>query len=275
MIADLTGRTALVTGGGQGIGRGICLVLAEQGADVAVADIVLENGKKVAREVEAKGRKAMALLLDVTSQESANKAVQSVIAAWGHLDILVNNAGIGRAPGFVDEDREVDWEMILDINVKGVMHCVKAVSPHFKERKYGKIINIASGAGRGPLIRGGTNPGTGSSPYGASKAAVINYTKYLAAGLGPYNINVNAICPGFVWTFFHEERYTDMKKRQAPALSGKEPYQAFVDSIKGYVPLGREQTPEDIGKMAAFLASEDAKNISGQSMHVDGGARMM
>lgn len=269
MLADLSGRVALVTGGGQGIGRAICLALADQGADVAIGDIKLETAGRVAREIQAKGRNALAVRLDVTSQDSANAAVAEVIRAWGHLDILVNNAGVSSAPGVATakEDREEDWDVCFNVNVKGVMHCCKAVMPHFMERRYGKIINLASVAGRGPR--------PGSPHYAASKAAVISYTKGLAAKLAPYNVNVNGICPGRVWTAFHEELMKERQRLGDPALQGKDLHQVFIESLKSVTPLGREQTPEDIGKLAAFLASEDARNITGQSIQVDGGMEMV
>ena len=268
MIADLSGRTALVTGGGQGIGRAHCLVLAQQGADVAVGDINVENASRVAQEVEALGRKAMAILLDVTSQESANKAVAEVIAAWGHLDILINNAGVANAPGPVEgEDREEDWDVTFNVNVKGIVHCTKAVMPHFIERRYGKIINMASIAGRAPRPQ--------SPHYACSKAAVISYTRSMAAKLAPYNVNVNGIGPGRVWTPFHEVRLLERKRKGDPALANKDPHDLFVESLSAVTPLGREQTPEDVAKLAAFLASEDARNITGQSIPLDGGMVMV
>jgi NAD(P)-dependent dehydrogenase (short-subunit alcohol dehydrogenase family) len=215
--------------------------------------------------------------LDVTSQASANEAVTEIIKKWGHLDILVNNAGIGRLAGHAgagpDDDWEKNWNAVLDINVKGVMHCTRAVVNHFMERKYGKIINTASGAGRGPIVWGATGSTGMGSPYGPSKAAVINYTQYVASSLGPYNINVNAICPGRVWTAFHELAISERQNRDL-SLAGKDPYEIFTQNVEDLIPLGREQTPEEIGKLVAFLASDDASSITGQSIHIDGGQRM-
>jgi len=277
-VIDLTGKTALVTGGGKGIGRGITLVLAQQGANVAVGDIDTDSAEKTVGEIQAIGREGIAVQLDVTSQTSADEAVSMILERWGHLDILVNNAGIGRLAGHAgvgpDDDWEKNWDAVLDINVKGVMHCTKAVVGHFMEREYGKIINIASGAGRGPI---GWGPPTGSSgvgsPYGPSKAAVINYTRYVAAGLGRSNINVNAICPGRVWTAFHELAISE-RQRTDPVLARKDLNEIFAQTAGDQIPLGREQAPEEIGKLTAFLASEDACSITGQSIHVDGGERM-
>ena len=189
MLADLSSRTALVTGGGQGIGRGIALKLAEQGADVAIADINDEGAVAVVDEVKAFNQKGMAVHMDVTDNASVDKCVNDVIAEFGHLDILVNNAGIGRLPGNagtgLDDDWEQNWNAVMDINVQGIMRCTKAVIGHFMERKYGKIVNTASGAGRGPIWWGPPKGLAGmSNPYGPSKAAVISYTQYVRSQPG-------------------------------------------------------------------------------------------
>ena len=268
MMVDLTGRTALVTGAGRGIGRAIALTVAQQGADVAVSDINKDSSAQVAKEVDALGRKAMALEMDVTSKPSVEEAFSHVLSEWGHLDILVNNAGIYAAPGYGDspEDREEDWDLAFDVNVKGIVFCCKAVMPHMKERGYGKIINIASIGGRW------SNPW--HLHYCASKAAVINYTQGLARHLAPHSVNVNAINPGILWTEIWAtiaRRY----KKQDPSLSEVEIREIADRTISQRIPMGREQTPEDIGKTAAFLASEDARNITGQAIHVDGGLVML
>ncbi|MDP2952607.1 MAG: SDR family oxidoreductase, partial [Chloroflexota bacterium] len=187
----------------------------------------------------------------------------------GHLDILINNAGLANAPGAMDakEDREEDWDVTFDINVKGTVHCTKAVERHFMERKYGKIINISSVAGRLPRP---TSP-----HYASSKAAVISYTRSIAAKLAPYNVNVNAIGPGRVWTPFHEDMLRERQRRGAANLQGRNLHEVFVESLKDVTPLGREQTPEDVAKLAAFLVSEDARNITGQCIPLDGGMAMV
>ena len=279
MLADLSGRTALVTGGGQGIGRGIVLKLAEQGADVAIADVNDEGAIAVADEVKAFDRMGMAAHMDVTDNSSVDKWVKEVIAEFGHLDILVNNAGVGRLPGHagsgLDDDWEANWNAVMDINVQGIMRCTKAVLGHFMDRKYGKIINTASGAGRGPIWWGPPKGLAGmGNPYGPSKAAVINYTQYVAASVAEYNINVNAICPGQVWTAFHEPSIAAAKK-QDKSLAEKDSHELFAENALDLIPLGREQTPEEIGNLVAFLVSDDASSITGQSIHIDGGQRMI
>lgn len=278
MIADLTGKNALVTGGGQGIGRGIALKLAEQGADVAIADINIKGANSAVDEVKALGRVSFSVQLDVTDNESVADAVGQVIFEFGHLDILINNAGIGRvegkAGGGLDEDWEENWNTVMDINVQGVMRCTKAVVGHFMERKYGKIINTASGAGRGPIWWGPPSGAPGyANAYGPSKAAVINYTQYCASTLGPHNINVNAICPGRVWTAFHDVAISE-RMRSDPSLAGSNPVDVFNEDVANLIPLARSQTPEEIGILVAFLVSDDASSITGQSIHIDGGQRM-
>jgi NAD(P)-dependent dehydrogenase (short-subunit alcohol dehydrogenase family) len=268
MLADLSGKTALVTGGSQGIGRGIVLKLAEQGADVAIADINDAGAGTVVEEVKALGRKSFAVHMDVTDRASVEKGVKDVIEGFGHLDILVNNAGVSGAPGSTGTTwRDEDWDFTWKVNVKGLMWVTEAVIPHFKERKYGKIVNIASVAGR--IARYAT------AYYGTTKGSVIQYTKACASEWAPYNVNVNGICPGRLWTQFWQDWMGNRAKQGDPALEGKSTEEAFMEAAADSIPLGRPQTPEDMGALAAFLCSEDAKNITGQSIQVDGGQVMV
>ena len=264
---DVSNKKALVTGGGRGIGRGIALALARNGADVAVADINTADAATVAAEVGELGRRALSLDIDVTGQASVDEAVQRFLSEFGDIDILVNNAGIIAAPGWEERDGsdEADWDMIYEVNVKGVVRVTEAVSPHMIERRYGKIVNIASGAGR----QGSPD----NPPYNASKAAVINYTQSSALQLAPHNINVNAVCPGLLWTPM-TGRVASRNLLQQEDLAGLSPREAFERIVKVRVPLGREQTPDDIGHLAAFLASDASRNITGQSINVNGGSRM-
>jgi len=268
VLADLAGRTALVTGGGQGIGRGIVLALARQGAEVAIADIDDESAAKVAAEAKALGRKSFAVHMDVTDKATVDRGVADVISGFGHLDILVNNAGVLGAPGATHtKQRDEDWDFTWKVNVKGLVWVTEAAISHFKQRRYGKIVNVASVAGRLVLY--------GTAHYGTTKSAVIQYTKACAAEWAPHNINVNAICPGRLWTGMWQNAVDNRRKQGDPSVEGKTGLQVFEEGVKEVMPLGRPQTPEDMGALTAFLASEDAKNITGQSIQVDGGQVMV
>jgi NAD(P)-dependent dehydrogenase (short-subunit alcohol dehydrogenase family) len=264
---DITDKVALVTGGGRGIGRGISLVMARNGADVAVVDLNLQDAQGVAAEIAALGRSAIAVEADVADQASVDSMVNTVVERFGRIDILVNNAGVIAAPGW--ESRELpsdeDWDLIMSINVRGVARVTETVAPHMMKRRYGKIVNIASIAGR---LGSRT-----SSPYSASKSAVISMTQTAAVDLAEFNINVNAICPGLLWTPMWRRiaaRYEKIHE-QDRGLSEREVFDRYVAER---IPLGREQTPEDIGNAATFLASDLASNITGQALNVSGGSHM-
>ncbi|MCY3542654.1 MAG: SDR family NAD(P)-dependent oxidoreductase [Chloroflexi bacterium] len=263
---QLEDRVALVTGGARGLGKGIALVLAERGADVALCDIDIAGARHTAEEIEDLGRVAKAYQANVTVQSQLVEMVTQTLADFGRIDILVNAAGVIGAPGFEETtwSREEDWDLTFDVNVKGTALVSDAVSPHMKSRLSGKIVNIASHGGR---------DGAGGGAYGASKAAVIHLTQSYALQLAPYNINVNVICPGSIWTPMWE-RIADRAKRNNPEQQDLTPREIFDAAIKERCPLGREQTPEDIGKAVAFFASDDALNITGQSLNVNGGTRM-
>ena len=239
------------------------LVLAKNGADVVVADLNIENARKVAAEVAEMGRQSMPLNLDVTDQESADTVATQIVDRFGRIDILVNNAGVIGAPGWEDREKpnEEDWDLILEVNVRGVAKVTDAVTPYMKVKSYGKIVNIASIAGPEGSPR---NP-----PYNVSKTGVISLTQSQALELAPHNINVNAICPGLLWTPMFERILN--RPTMAPNLEELPPREAFEKYVETKIPLGREQTPEDIGNLAAFLCSEFAKNITGQSINVSGG----
>ncbi len=260
----LDGKTAMVTGGGRGIGRGISLELAKDGADIAIADIDLENAERTAAEIRELGRRVSIVELDVTSEDRAASGLAEAIAAHGQIDILVNNAGVvGQHVGGGSIDL-ADWDMCYEVNLKGIWVMSRAVVEHFRSNGGGKIINIASIAGR--------KGGAGMAHYCASKAGAISVTQSLAADLGPMNINVNAVCPGLLWT--------DMW-RQIEGMIGGDATEEVVDQRRVFesfleqnCPMRREQTPEDIGMAVAFLASDRARNITGQALNVDGGIEM-
>ncbi|MBI4305196.1 MAG: SDR family oxidoreductase [Chloroflexi bacterium] len=274
MHDQLTGKSAFVTGAGRGIGRGIAVVLAERGADVAVCDLDLSSAESVAREVAAKGRKSLALQADVTSRSSIENAVRRAIAGLGRIDICVANAGVIGAAGFTERPHysEEDWDVTFDVNVKGVAHTVDAIALHMRDRHFGRIVIVASHGGRKP--RGAVvGLGTVGIPYSVSKAAAIQYTHHAALMLSQYNINVNCVCPGTLWTPMWE-KIAENRVATDAAWKGRTPREVFDASVKSRTPLGRPQTPEDIGKAVAFLASDDASEITGQGLNVNGGAVM-
>ena len=272
---QLGGKSALVTGGGRGIGRGISKILASRGSEVCVSDIVLENAEEVAAEINKEGGRAFATSGDVTNIDSISEVAQRAINAFGKLDICVPNAGVIGGLDFMSRKDyiDADWDMTWEVNVRGVVNTTDAVADHMKERMYGKIVILASHGGRAP--RGVPDAGRGSAqgPYMVSKAAAIQWTHWLAMNLGQYNINVNAVCPGRLWTPMWQAIAQNHKELN-PDLAHMSIREIFDMQIKGTMPLGREQTPEDIGKAVAFLASDDASEITGQALNVNGGAIM-
>ncbi|NIN69349.1 MAG: 3-oxoacyl-ACP reductase FabG [Anaerolineae bacterium] len=241
-------KIAVVTGAGQGIGRGIAVKLAEKGADVIVSDINEQTARQTAKEVKALGSRTLAVEVDVAQRSQVEKMVSNVVAEFGKIDILVNNAGIARSATLLKLTDEA-WDEVLDVNLKGVFYTTQAVAPHMIDARYGKIINISSIYGRTGAV--------GDSNYVASKAGIVGFTKSVARELARHNINVNAILPGMVDT---------------PLLQGI-PDEYLRPMIKE-IPLRRVGTPEDIGHVAAFLASDEASYITGATIEVTGGWRM-
>jgi NAD(P)-dependent dehydrogenase (short-subunit alcohol dehydrogenase family) len=263
----LTGKLAIVTGGARGIGGGIARVLATQGARVAVLDLDLAEAEKTAAALPVPG---LALACDAAAEDAVAKAVQTVVERFGGLDIVVNNAGVGRGPSDprapshprTESMSAADWDDYLSQNLRTTFVTSKAALPHLRARGGGAIVNIASIAG---LVAAPTLPA-----YAAAKAGVISLTKSLALENAPHDIRVNVICPGFLWTRAWEG-LANRLKTTVPEYAGLDARQIFLDRVKRGVPLGREQTPEDIGQLVAFLASDAARNITGQWIAVDGG----
>lgn len=263
-MGRLDGRIALVTGGGRGIGKGIAEVLAREGASLVIADIDMENARTTADELQRAGTRAAVVRMDVTSSESVESAIEEAVSAFGRVDILVNNAGVvgGHIGGSVIT--EDDWDSCYEVNLRGSWLVARTLVPHLRTNGGGKIVNIASIAGR--------KGGAGLAHYNASKAGVISLTQSLARELGPSNINVNAVCPGLLWTDMWRSLEAMIGRDDTPEVVDRRAY--FEAYIKGNCPLQREQTPEDIGKAVAFFASDDAVNITGQALNVDGGIEM-
>ena len=250
MELGLKGKSALITGAGSqiGFGKGIALVLAREGCDIVVSDIDIEGAKKTASAVEALGRRALALKTDVTNSAEVKAMVQAALDKFGRIDILVNNAGAGHPmQPFVDVPEQM-WNKVIDLNVRGVMNCSQAVLRHMISRKSGIIISISSGAGMSGMPN--------CIAYGASKAAVIAFTKGLAKELIPHGIRVNSIAPGFGITNF-------LRTINMPE-SG---YERVLNSV----PTHKATTPEDLGNIIAYLASDLGGQIVGQTLLIDGG----
>ena len=254
---QLKDQIALVTGAGQGIGRATALAFAREGASVACVDINRETAAAVAAEAGKLGPRAVAIQADLGSVAEIDRVVAETVKAFGRIDILVNNAGVTRRADIMDLT-EADWDRIHRVNAKGVFFCLQRVAREMIPRRSGRIVNIASVAGKG-------FPGTSNAIYAASKGAVISLTKTAAQQLGAHDINVNAICPGMVKTAILEDIFQTMAK-----VEGK-PVSEIERRATGIIPLKRANDPADIADMAVFLASAGARNITGQSYNVDGG----
>lgn len=253
---DLTDKVALVSGAATGIGRSIAVRLAEEGAHVAIMDVNEAEAGKTAELVERAGRKAEFVRTDVGDYAQVQKAVDGFIRSLGAIDIAVNNAGIIRV-GSIEQIPVEDWQEIFRVNVDGVFHCCKAVVPHLVQRGSGKIINTASWFGKTG------KPGYGA--YCASKFAVIGLTQSLAMEMAPHRINVNAVCPGtIVETAMREE--ADRESVKQGMLTAKQ--------REAGIPLGRVGLPDDIARVVAFLASDQAAYMTGQAINVTGGLWM-
>lgn len=245
----LNGKTAIITGSGRGIGKAIALKLASLGADIVINDIPSSNyADDTAKEVEALGVKAIVVKGDVRNQEDVAALVKETVDTFGRVDIFVNNAGITR-DGLILRMTEEDWDMVMDINLKGAFNCIKAVSRPMMKQKGGSIINMASVVG----VMG--NPGQAN--YVASKAGLIGLTKTTAKEFAKKGIRCNAVAPGFIKSDMTDKLPDDVKKQY---LSG--------------IPLERFGTPEDIADVVAFLASDQSKYVTGQVINVDGGLVM-
>lgn len=252
----LEDQVAIVTGSAQGIGEGIATALGRFGAQVVIADLNETKAKETAATLVSQGIRAIGVGHDVTSASSSDALASHVRAELGSIDVLVNNAGLsGRTPIVEMSDRA--WDSMIAVNLTGVQRTTRAVARVMKEQGSGSIISVSSVAGR----QGKAN----MTHYSATKFAVIGFTQALALELGSTGIRVNAVCPGMVRTAMWEDELTEIAEAQG--ISTEEAWQGVLDQI----PLGRPQTPEDIGTAAAFLASRLAQNITGQALNVCGG----
>ncbi|AJX31767.1 short chain dehydrogenase family protein [Burkholderia oklahomensis C6786] len=250
----MEGQVAVVTGGARGIGRGIALSLAAAGADILLADLLDDALEATARDVRALGRRAATLKVDVVQEAQVEAMIAHTIDALGGLDILVNCAGvISIRP--VAELTERDWDFVMDVNAKGTFLGCRAALPHLKAQQRGRIINVASIAGK----EGFPN----LAHYSASKFAVVGFTNALAKELARDGVTVNAICPGIVRTYMWDRLSDEWKQ------AGESVEQSWQRHQLTLIPQGRAQTPEDMGRLAVFFATMD--NVTGQAVNVDGG----
>ncbi|HWD01739.1 MAG TPA: SDR family NAD(P)-dependent oxidoreductase [Amycolatopsis sp.] len=245
-MGKLDGKTAIVTGAGQGIGRGIALKLAAEGAHVVVADIDETTAKETAAECGG-----TAVGTDVTSRRSVESLVREVLERFARIDVLVNNAGWDKASPFVDSD-PLDWDRVIHINLYGVLNTTKAVLPVMVEQGGGTVVNIASDAGR--------VGSSGEAVYSAAKGGVIAFTKSIAREMARHHVNANAVCPGPADTALFA------------SLGGDDP--RLREALTRAIPFRRLATPDDLGGVVAFFASDEAGYVTGQTVSVSGGLTM-
>ncbi len=260
----LEDRVAIVTGGARGIGAGIGRCLAAEGARVALLDIDADEAEQTAGEL---GGGHLGAGADVSNENAAREAVDRVAQHYGRLDILVNNAGGGnrraaKASGPFTRVTQEGWDEQMALNLRTVFAPTKAAIPHLERSGDASIVNVASVAGLVPSVA--------MPAYAAAKAGAISVTRTLAVELGPKDVRVNAICPGLLYTRAWKVLARNIQKSD-PRHADKDPYQVFLEIVKAQTPLGREQTPEDVGKLTAFLCSDDARNVTGQIIALDGG----
>jgi 3-oxoacyl-[acyl-carrier protein] reductase len=245
-LVDLSGKVAIVTGGARGIGQATALALADVGANIVITDVKIpDTVQGTIEKIQSKGRKCAVYQADVTSSTDVKNAVDKVISEFGRIDILVNNAGITR-DGLLVRMSEEDWDMVINVNLRGTFNMTKATIRQMINQRSGKIVNIASVVG----ITGNA----GQANYSASKAGIIGFTKSVAKEVASRNIQVNAIAPGYI--------ETDLTSRLTEAQR-----KALTD----FIPLKRTGKPEEVAEMVVFLASSSADYITGQVICVDGG----
>ncbi len=268
----LSGKVAIVTGAGQGIGKATALRLAREGADVVVAEYNMETARAAASDIRALGRHALAYHIDVSDVKMVRKMAKDVVERFGRIDILVNNAGVSEIKPFM-EITEVDWDRITRVNEKGLFFCLQAVAAQMIEqvpeevkkagkadRSYGKIVNLTSISGqRGRPLH---------PHYAASKAAVISITQSAALALAPYGINVNAVSPGVVKTPLWKQ--LDAERARLTGARPGESMEAFLEKV----PLRRAALPEDVAAAIFFLCSPESDMVTGHTLNVDGGYEM-
>jgi 2-hydroxycyclohexanecarboxyl-CoA dehydrogenase len=250
----LVGKTALVTGAGRGIGRAIALALGREGCQVGVADILPASAEAVTAELQQLGVKGLALPVDLTQRADVERMAGEALAQFGQVDILVNNAGWDRMGLFLETDEDT-WDRIIAVNLKAMLYVCKAVLPHMVVRGAGKVVNVASDAGR--------VGSSGEAVYSATKGAVIAFSKALAREMARHRITVNVVCPGLT-----ETPLLQSLRDQSPKM------EKILEAVTRAIPLGRVATPEEIAGAVAFFASPEADFVTGQTLSVSGGLTM-
>lgn len=247
----LKDKVAIITGSGRGIGEGIVLRFAEEGAKIIVNDVNEADANNVVNQVKAMGGQAVAVLGSVSDRATVQKMVDTAVKEFGTLDIIVNNAGITR-DSILHKMTDDQWNAVIDVNLTGVFYGIQCAARVMREKGYGKIINISSTSALG---------NAGQLNYSATKAGVIGMTKTAAKELGAKGVNVNAIAPGMIWT--------DMMKSMPPETIKQ------MDAMLPYlVPMNRKGSPKDIANLALFLASDESSFITGQVIFCDGGMKI-
>ena len=247
------GRVAIVTGGSRGIGLGIATKFAEEGAKVAIFDINEEALEQAEKELNDKGYEVMTQATNVADAEQVEASVKAVVDKFSKLDILVNNAGIIR-DNLLFKMTDEDWQMVMDVHLKGSFNCARAAQKYMVEQKYGRIVNISSTSALG---------NRGQANYAAAKAGLQGFTKTLAIELGKFGITTNAVAPGFI--------ETDMTKATAERVGV--PFDKFVEAAISQIPVGRSGKPEDIANAVAFFCDEASGFVNGQVIYVAGGPK--
>jgi 3-oxoacyl-(acyl-carrier-protein) reductase len=240
----LKDKIAVVTGAGRGLGKGIALKLAREGAKIVVCDVLEENAHAVAAEIEKAGGKAIAVKVDIANKLDVETMFATAVSHFGHIDILVNNAGINR-DGVLHKMTDENWDQVIAVNLTGTFYCLRLAAQQMRERGYGRIVNVASMSWLGNF---------GQANYAASKAGVVGLTKTAARELARKGITVNAVCPGFI--------DTEMTRGVPEKVWG-----IMVDKIWS----GKVGSPEDVGNVVAFLASDEASYVTGEVINVSGG----
>lgn len=245
-------RVAIVTGAGRGMGRACALALAAEGAAVGLVDLRTEEIGQIAAQIRAEGGQALALVCNVAKSAEVNRVVEAVAAEFGTVDILVNNAGILRTTTPLEEISEEEWDLIIEVNLKGMFLFSKAVLPIMRAKRFGKIVNVSSSAGRSTSELGGAH-------YTVSKTGVLGLTRHTAREYGAYGINVNSVCPGLVET----------------PMIREEASQERLDHWLKQIPLGRFADPSEEADLVLFLASDQAKYITGATIDFNGGSLLI